>query len=106
MTSSERVDPLSFSGCFAYLGCDVPAGMTLAAWRSQRTSPKAEHREIVGASTAGPAPTRISQPGSHPTVVQEGASAARGARPLPEAEPIAAHARRPKWLARHAPCVA
>jgi hypothetical protein len=38
MTSPDRLDPLSFAGCFADLEGDIPAGLTLAAWRSQRTA--------------------------------------------------------------------
>jgi hypothetical protein len=53
MTSPLQLDPLTLSGCFAYLDCDVPAGMTLTARGSQQTCPKADHREIVGASTRG-----------------------------------------------------
>lgn len=53
MTSPLQLDPFTLSGCFAYLDCDVPAGMTLTARRSQLTCPKADHREIVGASTRG-----------------------------------------------------
>ena len=36
MTDPDRLNPLLFAGCFAYLDSDVPAGMTLPAWRSQR----------------------------------------------------------------------
>ena len=35
MTGPDRLDPLSFTGCFAYLASDVPPGLPLSAWRSQ-----------------------------------------------------------------------
>jgi hypothetical protein len=38
MTSTDRLDPLSFHGCFAYLDGDIPPGLTLPAWRSARRS--------------------------------------------------------------------
>jgi hypothetical protein len=37
MTSTDRLDPLTFAGSFAYLESDLPPGLTLPAWRSQRS---------------------------------------------------------------------
>jgi hypothetical protein len=41
MTSPDRLDPLAFAGSFAELESDVPPGMTLQAWRSERNRPAA-----------------------------------------------------------------
>ena len=38
MTEPNRLDPLTFAGCLSELASDVPPGLTLRAWRSQRTS--------------------------------------------------------------------
>jgi hypothetical protein len=35
MIGPNRLDPLSFTGCFAYLASDVPPGLMLSAWRAQ-----------------------------------------------------------------------
>jgi hypothetical protein len=37
MTSPDRLDPPTFTGCFAYLEADIPAELTLTAWRSPPT---------------------------------------------------------------------
>ena len=41
MTSPDRLDPLAFAGSFAELESDLPPGMTLPAWRSERNRPAA-----------------------------------------------------------------
>jgi hypothetical protein len=50
---SERLDPLSFAGCFAELDSDLPAGIRLADWRSVAA------REVD--EGAGPAVGRVPQ---------------------------------------------
>ncbi len=47
MTSPDRLDPLTFAGCFAYLDSDVPPGVTLPVWRSQRTTRSAERLQLA-----------------------------------------------------------
>ena len=37
MTSPDRLDPLAFFGCFAYVDSDIRPGMTLADWRARRS---------------------------------------------------------------------
>ena len=49
MTRPDRLDPLTFAGSFAYLDSDVPAGVTLAAWRSHRGGPDPERPSQAGA---------------------------------------------------------
>jgi hypothetical protein len=46
MTSRDRLDPLAFAGSFAELESDVPPGMTLQAWRSERNRPAAAASRI------------------------------------------------------------
>jgi hypothetical protein len=41
MTSPDRLDPLAFAGSFAELESDLPPGMTLPAWRTERNRPAA-----------------------------------------------------------------
>jgi hypothetical protein len=53
MTSLDRLDPLTFNGCFAYLESDIPPGVTLPAWRSQRTASNADGSPVAGASIVG-----------------------------------------------------
>jgi hypothetical protein len=52
MSSNDRLDPHSFSGCFAELESDLPGGVTLAGWRSER------HRPV---GDAAPAASRAPQ---------------------------------------------
>jgi hypothetical protein len=51
VTSPDRLDPLTFAGSFAYLDRDVPVGVRLAAWRSQRGG---QERKRAGHAGAGP----------------------------------------------------
>jgi hypothetical protein len=44
MTSPDRLDPLAFAGSFAELESDLPPGMTLPAWRTERRRPSAAAR--------------------------------------------------------------
>jgi hypothetical protein len=49
VTSPDRLDPLTFAGSFAYLDSEVPAGVTLAAWRAQRGGPDPNRPRQAGA---------------------------------------------------------
>jgi hypothetical protein len=49
VTSPDRLDPLTFAGSFAYVDSDVPAGVTLAAWRSHRGGPDPKPPSRAGA---------------------------------------------------------
>jgi hypothetical protein len=70
MTSPDRLDPLAFAGGFAELESDLPPGMTLPAWRTERRRPAAAD---------------LAPPGSHPVGGADvGASAAQRARPQPQ----------------------
>ena len=51
MTSPDRLDPLSFTGCFAELDSDIPPGVTLLAWRSQRARSNPKRPQIATPST-------------------------------------------------------
>jgi hypothetical protein len=73
MTSPGRVDAPTFSGCFAYLEADIPAELTLTAWRSPPT-------------TSGHSPAQTARPGIAPRGRVRGASAAHRARAQPEEE--------------------
>jgi hypothetical protein len=53
MTSPDRLDPPTFTGCFAYLEADIPPGMTLLVWRSQRPSSDAKEAADPGGSSGG-----------------------------------------------------
>ncbi len=53
MTSPDRLDPLTFAGCFAYLDSDVPAGVTLPVWRSQRAGSTSDRPQVASASIGG-----------------------------------------------------
>ena len=44
MTGPDRLDPLAFTGSFAELESDLPPGVTLPAWRSERNRPAAAGR--------------------------------------------------------------
>ena len=54
MTGRDRLDPLAFCGCFAYLDGDVPAEIKLVDWRSRR--PGASGRNPSTAAGGGAAP--------------------------------------------------
>ena len=73
MTDPDRLNPLLFAGCFAYLDSDVPAGMTLPAWRSQRN----------GSAAAS----------SSPPVAGAGADRAPRAPPARAAQTVDSHGR-------------
>jgi len=47
MTSPDRLNPLAFVGCFAYVDSDVPPGVTLKIWRAQRTAPEWQSRRLA-----------------------------------------------------------
>ena len=83
MTSPVRLDPLAFAGSFAYLASDIPPGVTLAVWRSQRCSPD-PLQAATGLSEVGRRQRGPRAPGSHPAGAREGASAAQRARLQPE----------------------
>jgi hypothetical protein len=51
MTSPDRLDALTFSGCFAELESDIPPGLTLTAWRSGQTSSKRDRSRPASGST-------------------------------------------------------
>jgi hypothetical protein len=51
MTSPERLDPLSFPGCLAYLESDVP-GVLLPAWRTRRSSSTRDREAVASSATA------------------------------------------------------
>jgi hypothetical protein len=51
VTNPNRLDPLSFAGSFAYVESDVPAGVTLAAWRAQDRASSAA-QAVSGADLA------------------------------------------------------
>jgi hypothetical protein len=54
MTGPDRLDPLAFCGCFAYLDSDIAPEMTLADWRSRRAgSPRFDLSTATGGA-AGP----------------------------------------------------
>jgi hypothetical protein len=48
MASPDRLDPLAFAGSFAELESDLPHGVTLPAWRSERNRPAAAARRSEG----------------------------------------------------------
>jgi hypothetical protein len=52
MTSPNRLDPLTFPGSFAELESDLPPGMTLPAWRTERRRPSAAARGSEGRGAA------------------------------------------------------
>jgi hypothetical protein len=84
MTSPDRLDPLSFAGSFAYLDSHVPPGMTLPAWRSQRSGANRQPRQLPRSTTGrADAGADLGAPGSHPAGARQGASAAPPARPRP-----------------------
>jgi hypothetical protein len=57
MTNPDRLDPLAFCGCFAYLDSDIPPEMTLADWRSRRAgSPRFDLSTAAGAAAPDHAP--------------------------------------------------
>jgi hypothetical protein len=51
MTSPDRLDALTFTGCFAELESDIPPGLTLTAWRCGRTGSKRDRPGLADAST-------------------------------------------------------
>ena len=53
MSSPDRLDPLSFAGCFAYLDSEIPAGVTLRAWRSRRSGSKRKPPQPRSTTTGG-----------------------------------------------------
>jgi hypothetical protein len=53
MASPDRLDPLSFAGCFAYLDSEIPPGVTLPAWRSRRSGSKRKAPQPRGTTTGG-----------------------------------------------------
>jgi hypothetical protein len=59
MASPDRLDPLAFAGSFAELESDLPPGMTLRAWRTERNRPAAAaSRTGDGGTGADLAPER------------------------------------------------
>ena len=89
MASPDRLDPLSFAGCFAYLDSEIPPGVTLPAWRSRRSGSKRKAPQPRGTTTGGAGSGRGPRaPGSHPAGAWERALAAQRARPQPEEEPM------------------
>jgi hypothetical protein len=54
MTSPDRLDPLAFCGCFAYLDSDIPPEMTLADWRTQRAGSPSFDSSTAAGGAAGP----------------------------------------------------
>jgi len=86
MTSSDRLDALTFAGSFAYLESDLPPGLTLPAWRSQRSG--SDRR-----ASSSSAPTRLgaddAPQGRTPLGgADAGPSAAQRARLQPEEAPV------------------
>jgi hypothetical protein len=53
MASPDRLDPLSFAGCFAYLDSEIPPGVTVPAWRSRRSGSKRKAPQPGGTATGG-----------------------------------------------------
>ena len=53
MTSPDRLDPLGFTGAFAYVDGHVPPNVTLAAWRSRRTASNVEREQSVATPIRG-----------------------------------------------------
>jgi hypothetical protein len=53
MASLDRLDPVSFAGCFAYLDSEIPPGVTLPAWRSRRSGSKRKPPQPRGTTTGG-----------------------------------------------------
>jgi hypothetical protein len=51
MAGSDRLDPLSFAGCFAYLDSEIPPGVTLPAWRSRRSGSRPKPPEPPGTTS-------------------------------------------------------
>jgi hypothetical protein len=54
MTNSDRLDPLAFCGCFAYLDSDIPPEMTLADWRARRAGSRSFDLSTAAGGAAGP----------------------------------------------------
>jgi hypothetical protein len=57
MASVDRLDPVSFAGCFAYVDSEIPPGVTLLAWRSRRSGserrPPQPRATTIGGAGAG-----------------------------------------------------
>jgi hypothetical protein len=52
MTGRDRLDPLSFTGCIAELESDVPPGVALSAWRSQRSTSRDDRQRVASSEEA------------------------------------------------------
>ena len=84
MNPPSRPDPHRFVGCFAYLASDIPPGVTLSAWRSQRPAknPRRAHSPHGPSGADQGAPDPAAQARTLPTAAWSGGpDAGRGSSP-------------------------